>query len=106
MSVRLKDVNGLSNPSSPFKDKLFIAFTNIDRWTRVSDINGDAGKKEEDEARKREEDEARKREEEEARMRNEAKRDREEQEKPAVPPVRLLRVRCPVCFAFGLVPMI
>ena len=98
MSVTLKDVNGLSNPSAPFKDKLFIASINIDRWTRVSDINGDAGKKEEDEARKREE--------EEARMRKEAKRDREEQEKSALPPVRLLRVRYPVCFAFGLVPMI
>jgi hypothetical protein len=84
MGVTLKDVKELSNPSAPFKGQLFIASTNIDRWTRVSDINGEAREKEEDEAHRRKQE----------------KRDREEQEKPAVPPVRLLRVRCPVRFAF------
>ena len=89
MGVTLKDVKELSNPSAPFKDKLFIASTNIDRWTRVSDINGEARKKEEVEGRRRKAE----------------KRDHEEQEKPAVPPVRLLRVRCSVrCASVFITP--
>ena len=46
----------------------------------VSDINGEACNEEEYEGRRKKEE----------------KRDREEQEKPTVPPVRLLRVCCPV----------
>jgi hypothetical protein len=88
MGVTLKDVKELSNPSAPLKDQLFITSTNIDRWTRVSDINRKARKKEEDKARWREQE----------------KRDREEREKQRIDtvvlPVRLLQVRCPVCFAF------
>jgi hypothetical protein len=88
MGVTLKDVKELSNPSSPLKDQLFIASTNIDRWTRVSDINRKARKKEEDKARWREQE----------------KRDREEREKQRIDtvvlPVHLLRVRCPVRFTF------
>jgi hypothetical protein len=88
MGVTLKDVKELSNPSAPLKDQPFIASTNTDRWTRVSDINSEAREKEEDEARRREQ----------------VKRDREEREKQrfdsVVLPVHLLRVRCPVCFAF------
>jgi hypothetical protein len=80
MGITLMDVKELSNPSAPLKDQLFIASTNIDRWTRVSDIN-----------RK-------------ARWREQEKRDREEREKQRIDtvvlPVHLLQVRCPVCFAF------
>jgi hypothetical protein len=85
MGVTLKDMKELSNPSAPLKDQFFIGSTNIDRWTRVSDINGEAREKEEDEARRREQE----------------KRDREEREKQRLDTVaHLLRVRCPVCFAF------
>jgi hypothetical protein len=84
MGVTLKDVKELSNPSAPLKDQLFIASTNIDRWTRVPDINDEARKKEEDEARRREQE----------------KRDREEREKQQRFPVHLLRVCGPVRFAF------
>jgi hypothetical protein len=84
----LNDVKELFKPSAPLKDKLFIASTNIDKWTRVSDISGEARKKKEDEVRRREQE----------------KRDREEREKQrldtVVPPIRLPRVRCLVRFAF------
>jgi hypothetical protein len=46
MGVTVKE---LSNPSAPLKDQLFVASTNIDRRTRVSDINEEAREKEEDE---------------------------------------------------------
>jgi hypothetical protein len=87
MGVTLKDVEELSNPSAPLKDQFFIASNNINRWTRVSDINGEAHEKEEDEARRRELE----------------MRDREEREKQRFDTVVLpvhLRVRCPVRFAF------
>ena len=85
MGVTLKDVKELSNPSAPFKKKVFIAST----YQRVSDINGEAPKKEEVEGRRRKAE----------------KRDHEEQEKPAVPPVRLLRVRCSVrCASVFITP--
>jgi hypothetical protein len=88
MGITLKDVKELSNPSAPLKDQLFIASTNVDRWTMVSDINGEAREKEEDEVRRREQE----------------KWDCEEREKQrsdtVVLPVHLLRVRCPVCSAF------
>jgi hypothetical protein len=80
MGVTLKDVKELSNPSAPLKGQLFIASTDIDRWARVSDING------------------------EARRREQEKRDHEEREKQrsdtVVLPVHLPRVRCSVRFAF------
>jgi hypothetical protein len=82
MGVTLKDVKELSNPSALPKYRLFIASSDIDRWTRVSD-----------KARKKE-----------ARRREQEKRDREERVKQrfdtVVLPVHLLRVRCPVCSAF------
>jgi hypothetical protein len=88
MGVTLKDVKELSNTSAPLKNQLFIASTNIDRWTTVSDINGEAREKEEDEARRRDPE----------------KRNREERQKQrfdtVVFPVHLLRVRCSVCSAF------
>jgi hypothetical protein len=83
MGVTLKDVKELSNPSAPLKDQLFIASTNINRWTRVSDFNGKARKKKGSRARRR---------------------DREEREKQrfdtVVFPVHFPQVRCPVRFAF------
>jgi hypothetical protein len=89
MGVTLKDVKELSNPSASLKDQFFIESANIDRWTMVSDINGKAREKEEDEARRREWE----------------KRDREEREKQrfdtVVFPVHLLRVRCPVRLGFA-----
>jgi hypothetical protein len=93
MGVTLKDVKELSNPSATLKDQLFIASTNIDRWARVSDINGEARKKEEDEARRREQE-----------KRDREERDREEREKQRFDTadfsVHLPQVRCSVCSAF------
>ena len=87
MGVTLKYVRELSNPIAPLKDQLFIASTNIYTWT-VPDINGESRKKEEDEARRRKQE----------------KKDSEKQKKQRsdndLPPVRLLRVRCPVRCAF------
>jgi hypothetical protein len=88
LGVTLKDVKELSNPSAPLKDLLFIATTNIDGWTRVSDINSEAREREEDEVRRKDQE----------------KGNREERQRPrfdtVVFPVHLLRVRCSVCSAF------
>jgi hypothetical protein len=83
MGVTLKDVKELSNPGAPLKDQLFIASTDIDGWTRVSDINGEAREKEEDEVRRKYQEKG-----------NRARFD------TVVFPVHLLRVRCTVCSAF------
>jgi hypothetical protein len=87
MGVTLKNVRELSNPMAPLQYRVFIASTNIYTWT-VPDINGESCKKEEDKARRRKQE----------------KKDSVEQKKQRsdtdVPPVRLLRVRCPVRCVF------
>ena len=84
MGVTLKDVKELSNPNAPLKAQLFIQSTSIDRWTKVSEIDGKGRKKEKYGVRRKEQE----------------KRDRQKREKRRCDtvklPVHLPQVRCPI----------